>query len=138
MLMGEWGMKVYVVKFLFNDEEVVLDSIWSEEEGAASRATKIGGSVHRYVDRRSSLTTWNFMLLSELLTNLNLRTVANEIVRTSLSIQKKQERFTYKEVGQMIGKPLSFVYDFCNLKVKYLDPDLALAIDKPLVAERGY
>ena len=43
---------------------------------------------------------------------------------------KKQERFTYKEVGQMIGKPLSFVYDFCNLKVKYLDPDLALAIDK--------
>ena len=36
-------MKVYVVEFLFNDEEVVLDSIWSEEEGAASRATKIGG-----------------------------------------------------------------------------------------------
>ena len=50
---------------------------------------------------------------------------------------KKQGRFTYKEVGQMIGKPLSFVYDFCNLKVKYLDPDLALAIDK-LLSERGY
>lgn len=50
---------------------------------------------------------------------------------------KKEERFTYKEVGQMIGKPLSFVYDFCNNKVKYLDPDFAIEINE-FLKERGY
>ncbi len=50
---------------------------------------------------------------------------------------KKEERFTYKEIGLMIGKPLSFVYDFCNQKVKYLDPELTLTIDK-FLNERGY
>ena len=50
---------------------------------------------------------------------------------------KQEERFTYKEIGQMIDKPLSFVYDFCHRKAKYLDPDFAVEINE-FLKERGY
>ena len=54
-----------------------------------------------------------------------------------LLLFKNEERYTYREVGEMINATLIFVHDFSKGKIKRIEPDYALFIDK-FLSERGY
>lgn len=50
---------------------------------------------------------------------------------------KTEQRYTYRALAGFLDTTLIFVHDFCKNKIKRVDADLALKIDR-FLTERGY
>lgn len=54
-----------------------------------------------------------------------------------LLVFKQEQRYTFRELGELLNTTLMFAHDFSKGKIKRIDPDYALYLDK-FLTERGY